>query len=238
MPSISFSLKVGSPMTTPFDCIPLSFWRLIWPILLCHSSISVSALGYTCASAFGSSLYLGYVNGVLSSFVSRSDGGVVTRSYFSRIFQSGSTRIFYRSTSSSVSRCETWLASHVCEKACTRVLLHLVHPYIWGTCMACCRRSSVVPLVESLHDCPSSPIVSLMMVLIHDSLSFPIVVPASPRVPMVSVSVSSFGTPMSVCALICLPPIRLEYRDWNGIWSGHCVHCLSPTRMLKMLPSP
>ena len=43
-PSISFSLKFGSPMMTPLDCIPLSFWRLIWPILLCHSSISVSAL--------------------------------------------------------------------------------------------------------------------------------------------------------------------------------------------------
>ena len=31
-------------MTTPFDCIPLSFWRLIWRILLCHSSMSVSVL--------------------------------------------------------------------------------------------------------------------------------------------------------------------------------------------------
>ena len=43
-PLISFFLNVGSLMTTPFDCIPLSFWRLIWLILLCHSSMSVSVL--------------------------------------------------------------------------------------------------------------------------------------------------------------------------------------------------
>ena len=47
-PLTSFSLSVGSSMTTPFDCIPLSFWRLIWRILLCHSSISVSALSPFC----------------------------------------------------------------------------------------------------------------------------------------------------------------------------------------------
>ena len=41
---ISFSVKVGSLMTTPFDCIPLSFWRLMWQILLCHSSMSASTL--------------------------------------------------------------------------------------------------------------------------------------------------------------------------------------------------
>ena len=29
MPGISFSIKVRSSMTIPFDCIPLSFWRLI-----------------------------------------------------------------------------------------------------------------------------------------------------------------------------------------------------------------
>ena len=39
---ISYSLNVRSLMTTPCDCIPLSFWRLMWPILLCHSSMLVS----------------------------------------------------------------------------------------------------------------------------------------------------------------------------------------------------
>ena len=31
-------------MTAPFDCIPLNFWRLMWPICLCHNSISVLTL--------------------------------------------------------------------------------------------------------------------------------------------------------------------------------------------------
>ena len=33
-PFISFSLNVGSGMATTFDCIPLSVWRLIWPIIV------------------------------------------------------------------------------------------------------------------------------------------------------------------------------------------------------------
>ena len=44
IPSISSSLKVGGPMMTPFYCIPLSFWRLIWSIPLCHSFILVATL--------------------------------------------------------------------------------------------------------------------------------------------------------------------------------------------------
>ena len=43
-PSIPFSLKVGSVMTIPFDCIPLSLWRLMWLILLCHNSVSMWTL--------------------------------------------------------------------------------------------------------------------------------------------------------------------------------------------------
>ena len=39
---ISFSVNVGSPITTPFDCMFWSFWRLMWSILLCHSFKSVS----------------------------------------------------------------------------------------------------------------------------------------------------------------------------------------------------
>ena len=43
-PSISFSLKVGSPMTTTLDCIVLTLLRLIWLIFLCHNYMSTSAL--------------------------------------------------------------------------------------------------------------------------------------------------------------------------------------------------
>ena len=43
-PIISFSIKVTSPMPTYFDCIILSFWRLMWPIRLCDNSMSASAL--------------------------------------------------------------------------------------------------------------------------------------------------------------------------------------------------
>ena len=42
-PTISFSIKVGSPMTTPFNYILLSFGRLMWPICLCHNSMLVLA---------------------------------------------------------------------------------------------------------------------------------------------------------------------------------------------------
>ena len=41
-PTISFSLKAETPMTTPFDYIPLSFWRSMWPIHLCHNSMLAS----------------------------------------------------------------------------------------------------------------------------------------------------------------------------------------------------
>ena len=41
---ISFSLNVGILITTPFDCITLTFWRLIWPFLLCHNSMLVLVL--------------------------------------------------------------------------------------------------------------------------------------------------------------------------------------------------
>ena len=41
---ISFSLNIPSLMTNPFDCMPLSLLRFIWPILLCHSFMSTSAL--------------------------------------------------------------------------------------------------------------------------------------------------------------------------------------------------
>mgnify|MGYP006872761979 CR=1 FL=1 len=43
-PSISFSLNVRSPITIPFDCMPLSLLRLIWLVLLSHSIMSVLAL--------------------------------------------------------------------------------------------------------------------------------------------------------------------------------------------------
>ena len=42
--SFAHSNKVGSPITTPFSYIPLSFWRLMWSILLCHNSMSTSVL--------------------------------------------------------------------------------------------------------------------------------------------------------------------------------------------------
>ena len=38
--ALSF-FKFGSPMTTPFDCMFWSYWRLMGPILLCHSFKSV-----------------------------------------------------------------------------------------------------------------------------------------------------------------------------------------------------
>ena len=38
MPMLSLSVKFGSLMTTPFDCMFWSFWLLMWPILLCHVS--------------------------------------------------------------------------------------------------------------------------------------------------------------------------------------------------------
>ena len=41
---ISFSFKVGSPLTTHFDCIALSLLRLMWAIRLCYNSMSVSSL--------------------------------------------------------------------------------------------------------------------------------------------------------------------------------------------------
>ena len=47
-PSISFSLNVGSPMATPFDRIALSLLRLMWPIRLCHNSMSDSAFRAFC----------------------------------------------------------------------------------------------------------------------------------------------------------------------------------------------
>ena len=40
--SISFSLNVGNPITTSFDCIALSFLRLMWPIRLCYNFTSES----------------------------------------------------------------------------------------------------------------------------------------------------------------------------------------------------
>ena len=43
-PSISFCLKVRSLMKTLIDCISLCLWRLMWPIRVCHNSMSVSAL--------------------------------------------------------------------------------------------------------------------------------------------------------------------------------------------------
>ena len=42
-PSLSRS-KVESPMTTSFDCSALSLLRLMWPIRLCHNSLSELAL--------------------------------------------------------------------------------------------------------------------------------------------------------------------------------------------------
>ena len=44
------------------------------------------------------------------------------------------------------------IALYQCQLWGTRVHPHLVHPCIWGTWMACCRRLSVVPMVALLHD--------------------------------------------------------------------------------------
>ena len=44
MPMLSLSIKFGSLVTTPFDCMFWSFSRLIWLIVLCRNFKSVSTL--------------------------------------------------------------------------------------------------------------------------------------------------------------------------------------------------
>ena len=96
---------------------------------------------------------------------------------------------------------------------------------------------------------PSSVVV--LVVSVHDYSLLPVVVPDSPREPVVLVP--SFSTPVSMCAQIHLPLVCPEYRDWIGSWlfllfdfdSNAKNAFVSPTpvvrllcpRLLKLLPS-
>ena len=74
-----------------------------------------------------------------------------------------------------------------------RVIPHLVHLYIWGTC-------TVVPVVVSVRDRPSSPIVGLVVVWVCDYSLFLVVVFSSCG-NGVSIIVSAYD--VVVCSVLC-----------------------------------
>ena len=76
--------------------------------------------------------------------------------------------IFNHLASVTVSRYETWLASHVHAKRRTCALLHLVHPCIWGMSTICYHCLSPIQVPKRVH---------VLFASVCDRRPLPIVVP-------------------------------------------------------------